>query len=114
MWDPRYGAEYSIGNAGQSIMPRYPWLFDAKVDTAVVADKLRVLKKLGVPYTDEQVAKATADYRTQADAVAGRLAAKGKKSEPDSEIVALIAYLMRLGKNLEPAQGKTASLQGGK
>ena len=42
------------------------------------------------------------------------LASQGKTgADPDSEIVALISYLMRLGRNLEPVKGQ-ASLQGGK
>ena len=114
MFDPRYGQAYSIGQS-MSIMPRYPWLFDAKVEVGVVADKMRVLKKLGTPYTDAQLQNATADYRTQAGVIVANLAKKEKNgADPDSEIVALIGYLMRLGRNLEPANAKNAVIEGGK
>jgi cytochrome c oxidase cbb3-type subunit I/II len=94
-------------------MPAYPWLFEAKVTVPVVGDKMRVLKKLGTPYTEAQLANAAQDYATQAKTVVGNLAVQGKTgADPDSEIVALIAYLMRLGRNLEPAQ--SASIDGGK
>jgi cytochrome c oxidase cbb3-type subunit I/II len=112
MLDPRYGAPYRLGE-NQSIMPAYPWLYDAKVDARVVADKMRVLRKLGTPYSDEQIAKAVESYRSQAATVVGNLATQGKAgADPESEIVALIGYLMRLGRNLEPARSQTASVGG--
>ncbi|MFN7589099.1 MAG: cytochrome-c oxidase, cbb3-type subunit I [Planctomycetota bacterium] len=114
MMDPRYGADWSIGQS-MSIMPAYPWLFDSTVAVDGVADKMRVLKKLGTPYSDEQIAKAAADYRAQADVVIGNLAKKEKTgAKQDTEIIAVIAYLMRLGRNLEPANGKSASIEGGR
>lgn len=114
MMDPRYGAEYEA-DTGLSIMPAYPWLFDDKVEVAVVADKMSVLKKLGTPYTDEQLQGAVADYATQAATTVGNLAEQGETgADPDTEIVALIAYLMRLGRNLEPAEFQPVEIQGGK
>jgi cytochrome c oxidase cbb3-type subunit I/II len=112
MMDPRLGQPWVLGQS-LSIMPAYPWLFEAKVTVPVVGDKMRVLKKLGTPYTEAQLANAAQDYATQAKTVVGNLAVQGKTgADPDSEIVALIAYLMRLGRNLEPAQ--SASIDGGK
>ncbi|MCU0863974.1 MAG: cytochrome-c oxidase, cbb3-type subunit I [Planctomycetes bacterium] len=97
-----------------SIMPAYPWLYGDRADQAIAGDKMAVLKKLGTPYSDEQLQAAVADYKGQAATVVGNLASQGKTgADPDSEIVALIAYLMRLGRNLEPVKGQ-ASLQGGK
>jgi cytochrome c oxidase cbb3-type subunit 2 len=60
-------------------MPSYPWLFTAKIDHKVTADKMRALRAVGVPYTDEDIAGA-------AEAV------KGKR-----EIEAMVAYLQQLG-----------------
>ncbi|MFT4840777.1 MAG: cytochrome c oxidase cbb3-type subunit I/II [Planctomycetota bacterium] len=114
MMDPRYGAKYEA-DQGLSIMPAYPWLYDDKVEIAVVADKMSVLKKLGTPYTDEQLQGAAAAYAKQAAATVGNLAAQGQTgADPESEIVALIAYLMRLGRNLEPAERQPVEIQGGK
>jgi cytochrome c oxidase cbb3-type subunit 2 len=67
----------------ESNMPRFPWLADAQVDGALTAKKMTALRKIGVPYTDADIAGA-------ADAVAGK-----------SELDALIAYLQGLGTNLK-------------
>jgi cytochrome c oxidase cbb3-type subunit I/II len=115
MLDPRYGADYVLGE-GQSIMPAYPWLYDRKVEVGVVPDKMRVLKKYGIPYDDvEEIAKAKDLYAQQAATTVQNLAQQGKTgADPDSEIIALIAYLMRLGRNLEPANATAASIDGGR
>jgi cytochrome c oxidase cbb3-type subunit I/II len=114
MKDPRYGAPYVLGES-QSIMPAYPWLYDDKVEVGIVADKMSVLKKLGTPYTDEQLQNVAGDYQKQAAVTVSNLATqKVTGADPNSEIVALIAYLMRLGKNLEPADHQPAAIEGGK
>ncbi len=64
----------------QSIMPSFPWLFENRISGSDTAAKLTVLRKLGVPYTDEQIADAQ-------EAVSGKY-----------EIDALVAYLQALGK----------------
>jgi cytochrome c oxidase cbb3-type subunit 2 len=63
----------------ESNMPSYPWLADAAVDHDGTAAKMRALRRVGVPYTDEEIAAA-------ADAVRGK-----------TEMEALIAYLQGLG-----------------
>lgn len=63
----------------ESNMPAYKWLADAPVDAAVLPAKLRALRALGVPYTEEDIAKS-------ADSVKGK-----------TEMDALIAYLQNLG-----------------
>jgi cytochrome c oxidase cbb3-type subunit 2 len=63
----------------ESNMPTYAWLADRQVDAHLTPDKLRLMRKLGVPYTDDDIAQASA-------AVAGK-----------SEMEALIAYLQGLG-----------------
>lgn len=65
----------------ESNMPGYPWLATATVDPDLITRKLKALKRLGDPYTDEQIASAAA-------AVSGK-----------SEMDALIAYLQDLGTN---------------
>ena len=109
-WDHMRNPRTTSGN---SIMPAYPWLFDAVTEPALAADKMRVLKKLGVPYTDLEIQNAVADYQAQAAQVVAALQAKGKtEAQPDREIVAMIAYLRRLGNNLEPAKSQAASAGG--
>jgi cytochrome c oxidase cbb3-type subunit 2 len=67
----------------ESNMPRFPWLADARVDGPLTAKKMEALRKIGVPYSDTDIAGAAA-------AVAGK-----------SELDALIAYLQGLGTNLQ-------------
>ena len=66
----------------QSNMPRYPWLFDTQLTGEDTANKMTVLRTLGVPYTDEQIAAGASD-------VTGH-----------SEADALITYLQHLGINM--------------
>ena len=80
-----------------SIMPPYTWLHERHVDPADVQASMRALSKVGVPYTDADIAGAPASMTTQAQAIIGRLATAGIQTAPDREIVALIAYLQRLG-----------------
>ena len=63
-----------------SKMPSYPWLFDNVLTGDQTARKMEVLRTLGVPYTDEQIANAQADVRgrTEVDAVVAYLQALGK------------------------------------
>ena len=90
-WDPR---EVTAG----SIMPRYTWLFNNKIPFSGLAPKLRVMQKLGVPYTDGEVANAETSARAQAQIIADELAQSGvPKKIVEMDVVALIAYIQRLG-----------------
>ena len=60
-------------------MPAFPWLFDDKVDGRDTPKKMKALRSVGVPYTDEQIASAKAD------------------TDGVREIDALVAYLQQLG-----------------
>jgi cytochrome c oxidase cbb3-type subunit 2 len=60
-------------------MPAYPWLEKSPVDAASLPSHLAALRKVGVPYTDEQIAKA------------------GEEVKGKTELEALIAYLQVLG-----------------
>src|SRR3954464_3020434 len=51
----------------QSVMPGYPFLKATEVDFANVADHLKTLRAVGVPYTDEQIVNAAADFKAQVD-----------------------------------------------
>ena len=63
----------------ESNMPAYPWLEKAALAPADLAPKMRALRKVGVPYTDDEIAKA-------ADEVKGK-----------TELDAVVAYLQVLG-----------------
>jgi cytochrome c oxidase cbb3-type subunit I/II len=84
-----------------SIMPAYPWLYDSKLDTTHTEGKIITLRKLGVPYADGFEREAVQDLKTQADKIAKSLKGTGVKDvQPNMEIVAMIAYLQRLGTDI--------------
>ena len=85
-----------------SIMPNYGWLYTDKVSAEDVAASLGGMKTLGVPYPETSAAYADAEMKRQAGEITGRLAAGGIKAEPDTEIIAVIAYLQRLGTDFKP------------
>ena len=83
-----------------SLMPSYPWIFRDKIDFAVIPKKIAVMKFLGTPYNEQELALAEATARAEAQAVAASLSAQGATGKlEDKEIVALIAYLQRLGQD---------------
>ncbi len=82
-----------------SIMPSYGWLLEQRYDTSDVVASLKALRRVGLPYTQAQIAGAPASMRAEAGDIVGRLAAGGVRTEPDREIIALIAYLQRLGRD---------------
>jgi cytochrome c oxidase cbb3-type subunit I/II len=97
-----------------SIMPKYPWLLTNTIDPTLTQKKLAAMVTLGVPYTEEYVANAAAELDKQAQVIYESL----KKDEasllvgedglqPNQEIIALIAYLQRLGHDLEVENNKT-------
>lgn len=84
-----------------SIMPAYPWLIDQKLDNSTLKGKMNAMKILGVPYTNEQVENAVADAEKQAEEIAKDLAANQVEVKSDREIIAMIAYLQRLGTDIK-------------
>lgn len=114
MWDPQ-------STSAGSIMPGYKWLFDNEaMDNSTIQKKMQVMQTLGVPYTDAEVANAMKIIEKQAKGIEANLhadpdfvksyenskkvaAAKGEKFVPMSEreIVAVIAYLQRLGTDIK-------------
>ncbi len=85
-----------------SNMPPYAFLTDRHVDLSGTHDKMMVMARLGVPYTGAQIASAATDGRAQGQTIADELALSGITIAPDSELVALTAYLQSLGKQLPP------------
>jgi cytochrome c oxidase cbb3-type subunit I/II len=86
-----------------SIMPAYPWLATQQLDTTHVEGKVITLRRLGVPYPDGYEQRASTDLRTQAEQIAAGLQGAGFTVTADREIVAMIAYLQRLGKDIKGA-----------
>ncbi len=86
-----------------SIMPPYPWLHKKDLNTQYTASKIKVLQSLGTPYPDGFADKAVDDLKAQSKKIAESLA-KDKITQENlenKEIVALIAYLQRLGTDIK-------------
>lgn len=80
-----------------SIMPRYKWLYTDDVDSEIMEAKIGVMQTLGVPYPEGYAKYAALDMMSQAKHIAKGLKEANYEIEPQKEIVALIAYLQRLG-----------------
>jgi len=114
MWDPQ-------STTTGSIMPSYRWLFDnKKADFSQIEAKMQTMQKLGVPYTDQDIANAKISIQKQSEQIEENLhndpefvksyeqskknaEIRGDQFVPMSqrEITALIAYLQRLGTDIK-------------
>ena len=72
----------------ESVMPRYPWLDDELVDGFDIQKRMKAMKVIGVPYTDEQIHAAAAEV------------------EGKTEMAALVAYLQVLGTMIQFEPGR--------
>jgi cytochrome c oxidase cbb3-type subunit I/II len=84
-----------------SIMPSYPWLLDDVIDTAITPAKIRAMQTLGVPYPRGYDQIANKDLMQQADKIAKSLQVEKIETDSDKEIIALIAYLQRVGTDIK-------------
>jgi cytochrome c oxidase cbb3-type subunit I/II len=85
-----------------SNMPPYAHLTTEKVDLARTNEKMSAMRSIGVPYTQAEIDGAVPDAREQGSAIVKDLAAEGVQVDPDTQMVAVIAYLQRLGRKPEP------------
>jgi cytochrome c oxidase cbb3-type subunit I/II len=117
MWDPQ-------STSPGSIMPGYKWLYDNEaMDHSLIEKKMEVMVTLGVPYTEEDIKNARQNIDAQASAIEKNLysdpdfvksyeeskknaATRGDEFIPmkNREIVALIAYMQRLGTDIKVKQ----------
>ena len=84
-----------------SIMPQYSWLIDQKLDISNTATKINAMRTLGVPYPIGFENNANADLRKQAISISENLAKDKIKVSSEQEIIAIIAYLQRLGTDIK-------------
>ena len=82
-------------------MPRYGWLLEDNLDTSTTASKIRAMQTLGVPYEKDYDKIANTELQKQAKEIQGRLKQSGIKANENKEIIALIAYLQRLGTDIK-------------
>jgi len=86
-----------------SNMPPYAFMANAPIDFGRTEAKVSAMKTLGVPYSDADVSSAPVDARKQGERIATELREAGADdANPDSELVALVAYLQSLGRKTEP------------
>lgn len=83
-----------------SIMPRYSWLIRDDLNTAYLESKINALRTVGVPYPEGFEKEALGLLQKQAAGITASLKAKGIKADADKEIIAMIAYLQRLGTDI--------------
>jgi cytochrome c oxidase cbb3-type subunit I/II len=84
-----------------SIMPPYAHLLEETIDFDAIEKSMVAMRKLGVPYDDADIDGSPASAREQAEAIAAQIVAEdGPKGTEDRQVVALIAYLLRLGTDL--------------
>ena len=108
LWHWRHMIDPRSVSAG-SIMPPFPGLVTDTVDASRTADKMRALRSVGVPYAAAEIQGAAADEAEQGKAIVDNLRADGvPDANPQSELVALIAYLQHLGVHPSPAPGGAA------
>lgn len=91
----------------ESVMPKYGFLMDREIDGTYIQDLLKTHRLVGVPYTDEMIASAQADFRAQADpdgdwddlvARYPKAQTRNFDGQPElTEMDAMIAYLQMLG-----------------
>jgi cytochrome c oxidase cbb3-type subunit I/II len=84
-----------------SIMPAYPWLVTQKLDVSATASKINAMRTLGVPYAKGYEQQANQDLQIQAEQITAELKQNNIKVKSDREIVAIIAYLQRLGTDIK-------------
>ena len=102
-WHFRHMMEPQSTSPG-SVMPQYPWLYSDNLDTSTVRKKLEVMRTLGTPYTETEVAGAVENLQAQAKKITDELITQGVPATTSlerKEIIALIAYLQRLGTDIK-------------
>jgi cytochrome c oxidase cbb3-type subunit I/II len=98
VWHYRHFAKPQEVTAG-SIMPRYEWLYEQKMDYASLPKKMEVMQTLGVPYSAQDITDSVQQAQLQAKTIVDDLAERGgvAKEMIDREVISLIAYIQRLG-----------------
>jgi cbb3-type cytochrome c oxidase subunit II len=100
LWHVRH-MEDPRSTSPNSIMPPYDWLLSKTLKLNDLPAKMRGLKSLGTPYSTADIDGSVEDANAQAENLARNIAANGGPEDlADKEIVAVVAYLQRLGTDL--------------
>jgi cytochrome c oxidase cbb3-type subunit I/II len=100
LWHVRHFQDPATITPG-SIMPRFAWLLENRVDFEALPRRMAAMRTLGVPYSEADIRQGVEAARRQAGEIAKKIAAdKGPANLDDREVVAVIAYVDRLGRDL--------------
>jgi cytochrome c oxidase cbb3-type subunit I/II len=99
-WHYRHLIEPQAVSPG-SIMPTYAHLAEHELDLSLTTKKLQAMQAMGVPYTDSLIANADAVLNAQAKEIQARLELSHIRTSENKEIIAMIAYLQRLGTDIK-------------
>lgn len=94
MLDPRL-------TSPNSIMPPYPWLMENNIDTTLLPSKIKAMQTLGVPYPKGYEYSCITDLKKQAKEIVEDLEKNNIHISANKEIIAVIAYLQKLGKDID-------------
>jgi cytochrome c oxidase cbb3-type subunit I/II len=87
----------------QSIMPEYSWFARKEIDLSLTPNKIRAMQTLGVPYPEGYDEQAVDDLLIQAAGIVADLKNSGIEVSPTSHMVAMIAYMHKLGRDISLA-----------
>jgi cytochrome c oxidase cbb3-type subunit I/II len=105
-WHLRHLREPSSMSEG-SVMPPYAFMIDKILDTSATVAKIKAMQTLGVPYAKGYEYQAISDLKAQANSIRINLKIEGIQVPANREVIALIAYIQRLGTDI--SKNKTAT-----
>jgi len=92
-----------------SIMPTYTWLLDDDLDLSSLKAKIKAMQTLGVPYPDGFAEMAEESLKKQSLEIQANLKKDGIETSSEKEVIAMIAYLQRLGKDIKTVSVNTSN-----
>ena len=107
LWHVRHFENPRVTSPG-SVMPSYPHLLEDAIDWSVIQKRVDVMAMLGVPYGAKALSAGESLAREQAVELATKLQQQGGPAGmQDKDVIALIAYMQRLGRDISLSQGGT-------
>jgi len=100
LWHVRHFEDPRVTSPG-SIMPSYHFLLEAPLRMNDLTAKMKAMRSLGVPYSQDEILNAEKNAKAQAEKIGKELEIEGLKNIQSKEVVALIAYLQRLGTDIK-------------
>jgi len=98
-WHFRHFREPSSMSEG-SVMPAYAFMLTKNLDTSTTSAKINAMRKLGVPYAKGYESIANQDLMKQATGITNNLLNDSIRISPSKEVIALIAYMQRMGTDI--------------